>query len=99
MGSTDVECKVDGLAGGPALDVGGVVGILEALAQPDVVFSSAAVGLRGCDLELALDVAVRVGRLIVVGLLSAGGLHCRTRETGGGRGDAAMGGDGGEETG
>lgn len=58
--SSNIECEVDDLACGPGLDVGGVVGEFETLAKPDVAFGGVVVRLGGCNLELALDVAVAV---------------------------------------
>jgi hypothetical protein len=49
MRSADIECKVDDLACGPALDVGCVVGVFEAFAEPDVALSGVVVRLSGCD--------------------------------------------------
>lgn len=92
-----VEREGHGLPRRPGLHVGGVVGEFEALALPDITFGSVVVGLRAGDLELALDVAVVVGFLVVVDLFAAGGFHGGTGEAGLWGGDEAVGGDGGYE--
>jgi hypothetical protein len=60
---------------------------------PDVAFGGVVVCLGLGDLQLALDVAVVVGRLVVVDLLAAGGFHGVTSEAGMRGGDDAVGGD------
>lgn len=73
MGGADVDLELDGLPGVVGLDVVLVVGELVALAEPDVALLGVVVVLAVGDLELALDVAVVVGLLVVVDLLTAGG--------------------------
>lgn len=87
----NVDLDVDLLANGVLLHVLGVVVELVALAEPDVASLSVVVGLAVGDLELALDVAVVVGRLVVVHLLTAGLLESITGHTGGGAEDEAVG--------
>lgn len=98
MRGANIECKVNNLASGPGLYVGGVVGVFEAFAKPDVAFRSVVIGLGGRNLEFALDIAIGVGRLVVVDLLAACCFHCGAGETWSWRGNTAVGRDGREET-
>ena len=72
----DRELHVHGLAGGVLLD-GAAVGVAElvAFADVEVAFGGVVVFLVGDDLHDALDVAVGVAGLVVVGLLAAGRLE------------------------
>lgn len=99
VGGTDVDLEVDGLARGVGLDVVLVVVELVALAEPDVALGGIVVALGAGNLELALDVAVVVGLLVVVDLLTASGGHGITRHTGLGAGDEAVAGDDGGQDG
>ena len=99
VGSADINCEVDFLAGGIGLDVVLVVGELVTLAKPDVALSVFVVALAGGDLQLALDVAVVVGLLVGLDLLAAGGFHCVAGHTGFWAGDEAMGVDQGDNAG
>lgn len=96
VGGADVVGDGDRVADGVALDVGRVVVVLHALAQPEV----ALVGEVAADqLRLALDVAVRVRAHHVVDLRSALGRHGRAGTTGSGRLDHTVGGDHGDHGG
>lgn len=94
VGSADLNLEVDGLTRGVALDVG-VVGELVTLAEGELALGGveAAAGLLG----EALDVAVRVGLLGVPHGGAASLLESITGDTGSGRGDLAVGRDGGDE--
>ena len=99
MRNVDTEYEVHDLANDPGLHIGDIIGVLEALADPYVAFGVVVIRLSGSDLDLALDVAVGVGSLVVVDLLAAGSLHGCSSEAGGGGGDETVGGDGDEEAG
>lgn len=99
MRRTDVDHDGNNLAGSIGLDIGGVVGVLVALAQPDITLGRVVVGLASGDLKHALDVAVRVGGLVVVNLGTASSLHSSAGGTRGGRGDHTMGRDHGDQAG
>lgn len=90
VGSADVDLEGHGLAELEGLDVVLVVVELVALAEPDVALGGVVVALGAGDLELALDVAVVVGLLVVVDLLTASGSHGITRHTGRRAGDEAV---------
>lgn len=85
----DVDADGHVLADGPLLDVVLVVGVLVALAEPDVAFGGVVVVLR--HLQLALHVAVVVALLVVVHLLAAGGGHGVAGHARAGAGDEAVG--------
>lgn len=87
----DVEGHVDDLAGCVRLNFVRVVGVLEAFAEPDLTLVGIVVGLRGGNLELALDVAVVVRLLVVVYLGSTSGLHCSTGHSRSRGGEEAVG--------
>jgi hypothetical protein len=79
--SANVNGEVDGLASLVRVDVVLVVGVLVALAEPDIAFCGVVVALGGGDLELALDVAVVVRQLVDLDLVTAGSLHGGTGHT------------------
>lgn len=81
MRGANIKFEVYHLACRPGLDVGGVVGEFVSLAEPNITGCCIVVGLRGGDLELALDVAVGIGCLVVVHLRSAGRFHSSASET------------------
>lgn len=60
----DVKGERNHLPGSVRLDKSSVVGIFVSLAHPDVALGGVVVGLRGGDLEHALDVAVVVFAMI-----------------------------------
>lgn len=78
MGCANVELEIDGLACSVRLDLVGVVGVLKPLTKPDVALCSVVVGLRGSDLEFALNVAIIVSFLIIVDLLATSSLETVT---------------------
>lgn len=81
VGSADVELEVHLLTSTVALDLVGVVGVLETLAQPNVALGGIVVGLSGCDLEFTLDVTIVVASLVVVDLLAASRLEALQSQT------------------
>lgn len=92
VGSADLDLHGDDLAGGVLEDLTGV------LEGDTLALPHAAVGVRTLEvLESALDVAVEVGALLVVDLVTAGSLEALAGHTGSGGGDEAVGGDGGGE--
>ena len=92
VGGTDLNLHRNDLTRGVLVDLAGV-SERDTLALPH-----AALGVRALKvLESTLDVAVAVGVLLVVDLVTAGGPEAVTGETGGGGGDEAVGGDGGGE--
>jgi hypothetical protein len=86
----DLNLHGDDLASGVGEDLAGI-GEGDALALPHLAVGVVAVEV----LEGTLDIAILVGVLGVVDLITAGGLEAITGQTGSGRGDEAVGGDGG----
>ena len=92
MGSTDLDLHGNDLASSVGEDLTSI-GEWDTLALPH-----AAVGVFTLKvLESTLDVAVMVGALLVVDLVTAGSLEAITGETGSRGGDEAVSGDGGSE--
>lgn len=92
VGSADLDLHGDLLASSVGEDLAGI-GEWDTLALPH-----AAVGVVTLEvLESTLDVAEVVGALLVVDLVTAGSLEAITGETGRGRRDVTVGGDGGDE--
>ena len=92
VGSTDLDLHGNDLTSGVVEDLTSV-GKGDTLALPHAAVRVVALEV----LERTLDVAVVVGALLVVDLVTAGSLEAIARETGRGGGDEAVGGDGGGE--
>ncbi|KAH6999030.1 hypothetical protein BKA56DRAFT_40983 [Ilyonectria sp. MPI-CAGE-AT-0026] len=97
VGSGNVDGEVDRLAGGVALDEVGVVGELETLAEPQV--AGRGVEVAANNLQNALDIAVDVRGLLVVGLVTASSAEGIAGLAGRGGLDEAVGGDEGHDGG
>lgn len=88
MGRTDLNSHGNDLTGGVGEDLTGVRE-RNTLALPHAAVRVGAVEV----LQSALDISVVIGRLLVVNLVTAGGLETITGQTGLGRADIAVGGD------